>query len=71
MLIYSGEHHEVFVLIHDRLGGRVEESDLLKEGTDVLVPNEEPLEREVEHRRSYHYDPETYRQWCPKGLTRS
>jgi hypothetical protein len=35
------------------------------------VPDEEPLNREIEYQRIYRYNPEIYPQWCPGGLTKS
>jgi hypothetical protein len=46
--------------IHDRLGGRVGEHDQLENEASARVPDEGPLDREIEHQYNYRYDPESY-----------
>jgi hypothetical protein len=46
------------VLVHYRLGGRVKVQDLLEDEANDLVPDEEPVNHEIEHQRTYRYDSE-------------
>jgi hypothetical protein len=62
---------ENHVPIHYRLGGRIKEQDLLEDEANDLVPDEEPLNREIEHQCTYHYESEMYPRWCPGGFTKS
>jgi hypothetical protein len=44
---------------------------LLEDEANDLVPYEEPLNREIGHQHTYHYDSEMYPRLCPGGLTKS
>jgi hypothetical protein len=67
--------------VHDQLGGRVNEesNNRLEEIADSLVPDEDIMCRDPEHRRMLQLDDEGSRQtrkksnpqWCPDGLTKS
>jgi hypothetical protein len=54
--ISGDRREEKRVHVHDRLGGKVEEQDLLEDEANDLVRDEEPLNHEIEHQRTYHYD---------------
>jgi hypothetical protein len=55
--LISRDRHEKRVSVHDWLGGRVKVQDRLEDMASDLVPDEEPLNHEIEHQRNYRYDP--------------
>jgi hypothetical protein len=69
-LIGRDRCEEKCVPIHDQLGCRVNIHDRLEDMANDRVPDEEPLNREIEHQRTYRYDSKMYTQWCPGGLTK-
>jgi hypothetical protein len=53
-------HNENHIPVHDRLGSRISVEDQLEVRANDRVPDEEPLNHDVEHQRNYRYDLEIY-----------
>jgi hypothetical protein len=70
-LISKDRREEKHIPVHERLERKVEEQDLLEDEANDVVPEEEPLNREIEHQCTYHYESEMYPRWCPGGFTKS